>query len=595
MINSNVKEQIQEQADIVELIGEFVRLKALGRTYKGLCPFHNEKTPSFHVSPDGFFHCFGCGESGDIFAFVMKYLNLTFPEALRFLAERYNIKFIEEVRYTEQDSREAQIKEVYQAARNYYEKALHFEIGDIALQYIHSRNINADYVEQFGLGYSPNGDHLHKELERRGFSLDVVLDSGLVRQKDGRCYDFFRGRLMFPITDFLGKTIAFSGRQLEEDKTQGKYINSADSLVYSKKHTLYGLYNAKSEIRKYKTAIIVEGNLDVISLHQSGIKNVVAPCGTALSREQLRALKKHTKADVLYLLFDGDEAGISAAMKSIGISLECEYDLRLVVLPNGHDPDSYIRNFGKESLVKELKNYKTFVRFIVEKLQNDNLLTTPAEKSTAIDLVITHILAIPDKMQHGFYINELKGFFNVDIAMLRERYRMLRNKSKKVEQVNENSETKEFSVNSDIKELLPEEKEILRFALQSSDYRKLLLEEYEVTSEFFKTDLAITLFELIQEYYEDENLMKRIYADNNITDDLKSVVMELEKDVITIQKDGDYIDNKTLFVLPLNKLRIKKIENEYKELQEQLFTTTDKERIMKRMIELMGEKTKYKM
>jgi DNA primase len=527
-IATEIIEEIKRRADIVEVISDYVDLKQAGKNYKGLCPFHSEKTPSFSVSPEGFFYCFGCKESGNSISFVQKYLHLTFPEALKLLADKYGIRL--ETQTLEEDSFEAKLRKVYEIAQNFYSQSLFRQAGIDAYEYFSDRKLSDETMSIFGLGYSAKSfDVLYNELKRLGFSEEIMLEAGLIRQKNGKFYDFFRNRAMFPIKDFLGRTIAFGGRQLVEDKASGKYINSADSFIYDKKQTLFGLFEAKNEIRKKNEAIIVEGYIDVLSLYQNGFKNVVAPCGTALSKEQLQTLKKHTNANILYFLFDGDFAGINASLRGIEPALELGFDLRIVLLPAEKDPDSIVNDTdGIFKLNDLISHYFSFVDFISKKFDSEGKLKTPAEKSEAIKTIINYILKIPDKTQHKFYIENIQEIFDIDLSILRNIYQKvkqenqenLRKKQIYSDNSNQNSdnsngkieaevfENKEFRTETfNINELLPAEKNIFQFLIQNDKFFSKIVEKYNLSPDIFITELAKFILEILLENIENENLI----------------------------------------------------------------------------------------
>ena len=614
--------EIKQKADIIDVIGDYVNLKNAGKNYKGLCPFHSEKTPSFSVSPEGFFYCFGCKESGNSISFIQKYLNLTFLEAVKLLAEKYGVK-LEQKNYNE-DTVEAKILKIYEATQNFYSQAIFRPAGNDAYEYFNSRKLTDETIQNFGLGYSPKSwDALYKELRRFGFSDELLLDAKVVRVKNGKFYDFFINRAMFPIKDFLGRTIAFGGRQLVEDKAGGKYINSEDSMIYDKKQTLFGLFEAKTEIRKKNEAFIVEGYIDVLSLYQAGIKNVVAPCGTALSKEQLQTLKKHTNANILYFMFDGDIAGINASIRGIEPALELGFDLRIILLPKDKDPDSIINDYnGFEEIQNHISHYYSFVDFIAKKLSLEGKLTTPAEKSTAIKNIISYILKIPDKTQHKFYIDNIREIFDVELTVLRNVYHEVQQelkiaKNKKflntansgdLEALNKRNYDYENSFNDNyftvekniftVTDLLPAERKIIQFALQSKEYFKQIIEKYDVTVDTFISELAKMIFEIMNDFFDYENFIQEIISSEYISDDVKSIISHLAIEKIDNESSNwkkfgtvePETSEKALIEVPLAELRILQIDSEVRELQKNISLNDDK--ILLRIKELIAEKQK---
>ncbi len=577
-IQKEVIDEVVQRTDIIELIGEYIDLKKAGSNYKALCPFHNEKTPSFSVSQKGFFHCFGCGESGNSISFIQKYLNLSFVEAVSELARRCGIKLNAQ---EFEDSKENEVRNLYKIAQEFYTMLLFQQTGVEAFDYFKQRKLSKETMESFSLGYSPDKwDALFKEFMRRGISPELAVSSGLITNKNNKYYDFFRNRAMFPIKDFLGRTIAFGGRQLVENKLAGKYINSSDSIVYDKKRTLFGIAEAKSFIRQKNEAFIVEGYLDVLSLAQAGIKNVVAPCGTALTSEQLLYLKKHTNVNVLYFLFDGDSAGEQAALRGIPFALEIGFDLRIIKLPIGQDPDTIINlEGGYDEFMYHKEHASSFVDFICEKRRNENKLSTPTEKSNTIQDLIKLIFLIKDKTQHIFYLENIKEIFNIPIENLKETYRtLLKNNLKPKETPKEEVRHTESRENIfDIKKILPEEKTLFQFLLQDSQNFKLLKEEYRLAENHFITDTAKFVFEIINEFWDSSDIVQELINDEATEEELKQMLLKLKIGEITeSERWQDFSDiehenkNEKIVVVVLAKLRIKAIEEELKLLQHKL-------------------------
>ena len=357
LIRDEAIRAVRERASLSEVVSDVVALRRRSRSAVGLCPFHAEKTPSFTVSEErGFFHCFGCGEHGDVFAFVMKTQSLSFPEAVRRVAERFGVPLPEEA--GEPAQRREPLAAVNAAAAAFFRAELRGSGGGRALAYLRGRGVSEEMIERFGLGWAPGGgEALARHLRTKGLPLEDALTAGLVMRRDrpdGRAgvLDRFRDRVMFPITDASGKVIAFGGRILPDRPASGdpppKYLNSAESPVFRKGHTLYGLALARDAIRKSDRAVVVEGYLDVIALAQAGIGEVVAPLGTALTAEQLRLLRRFT--ETVIACFDGDSAGRRAAARSFPVFLEAGLWGRGAFLPAGEDPDTFVRARGRAAL-----------------------------------------------------------------------------------------------------------------------------------------------------------------------------------------------------------------------------------------------------
>jgi len=366
---------VRERASLSEVISDVVALRRRGRSAVGLCPFHAEKTPSFTVSEErGFFHCFGCGEHGDVFAFLMKAQALTFPEAVRRVAERFGVPLPEEA--GEPARRREPLAAANAVAAAFFQAELRGPGGGRARAYLRERGLSEEVIERFGLGWAPGaGEALARHLRTKGLPLEDALTAGLVMRRDrpdgaGGVLDRFRDRLMFPITDASGKTIAFGGRILPGRPASGdpppKYLNSAESPVFRKGHTLYGLALARDAIRKADRAVVVEGYLDVIALAQAGIGEVVAPLGTALTAEQLRLLRRFT--ETVIACFDGDLAGRRAAARSFPVFLEAGLWGRGAFLPAGEDPDTFVRAQGRAALERLLASAEPLVEAFVGEL-----------------------------------------------------------------------------------------------------------------------------------------------------------------------------------------------------------------------------------
>lgn len=413
---------VKERADILQIIGETVELRRSGTRHVGLCPFHGEKTPSFSVSAgEGFFHCFGCQESGDVLSYVMKYYALSFPEALKMLAERYGIELPEKKRSAQEkamSSRKKALFAVNERVTNLYADYLHKNSGGkTAREYLQRRGVSSELAHDYRLGYAPSteveswhflGDHLSDG------ELELAEELGLVATKQkGGFYDRFRDRILFPIMDLSGQVCGFGGRIIGEG--QPKYMNSPDSVIFNKSNLLLGLYQQKDAIRKNNSAILVEGNFDLISLVAGGVKNVVAPLGTALTREQVRLIKRFAESGVL--LFDGDGAGIKAAVRSVPIFLAEHMAGKVVLLPEGEDPDSYIHSKGKKGVISLLNEAKPLPEFAFETLVTEHGLSIDG-KSRIIEGLKPLVQAAASPLQRSVIMSHFAGELGLDIALL---------------------------------------------------------------------------------------------------------------------------------------------------------------------------------
>lgn len=413
MISDAKKEEIRDAADIVEVVSDYVKLKRSGNGFIGLCPYHNEKTPSFHVTPRlGIFKCFGCGESGDVFKFIMDQGGLNFNEALRTLADRFGVYLPQEQSSYEEQVFEQEKEGILHALKFagvfFYRSLMELDEAQKARSYLEQRGYGSDTIKQFGLGYAPiSGQALIDAAQEAGIDQMYLLGGDLVKQRTESegMYDTFRGRLMFPIFNPTGKVIAFAGRVLGNEKT-AKYINSAQTKVYNKSEVVYGVNFSKNQIRKNKEMILVEGYTDVISLHQHGIDNVVASSGTALTPGQLRTL--HRFGDTLTMIYDSDAAGQNAMKKGILLALEEGLEVKLLELPDGEDPDSFVKQFGKESF-DDTKHKKSqdFVDFLLAKAATEGRLEAPISLARVINELIEAVAHIPDTIQRQVYIQHL--------------------------------------------------------------------------------------------------------------------------------------------------------------------------------------------
>lgn len=415
-------ERIREATNIVDLVTEHVRLKKRGRNFVGLCPFHNEKTPSFNVLEDkGIFKCFGCGKGGDVFSFVMQMEGLTFPEALRKLAKRANIEIegeqseLEDAARSERES----LQNVLREAAAYYYRTLRAPQGAEALAYLRGRGLEDDIMRKFGLGYAPErAGLLLKHLSERGFDSAKLETAGLVAGRNaGDYYERFRGRVIFPVFNATGRIVGFGGRILPNGaKDIAKYINSPDTPVYHKSQILYGLFQGKDAIRRAGFAILVEGYADVLAVFQAGVENVVAASGTSLTVEQLQLLRRYTTSIVL--LFDADTAGKNATMRGIELAIEAGFDVSTVVLPVGEDPDSFLRKNGVEAFTAALEHRQTFIEAKAQFFEEQGAFRDPGRMAQAVRSIVETIAKVPDEIKRAFFIQKLGERFHLSEQLL---------------------------------------------------------------------------------------------------------------------------------------------------------------------------------
>lgn len=479
MITKSTIDRIMEAIDIVEVIGEFVQLKKRGANYVGLSPFANERTPSFTVSPaKGIFKDFSSGKGGSAVTFLMELEKFTYPEALKWLAGKYGIEVEETVEShenkEEENHRESLMIVSAYAAKFFHESLLNSQEGqNIGLSYFKERGFNNETIKKFELGYSPDQwEAFSGQAIKEGYQEEFLVESGLsVRRDNGTIYDRYRGRVMFPIHGFTGRVIAFGGRTLKTDKNVPKYVNSPESEIYHKSNVLYGLYFAKKAIRDEDNCYLVEGYADVLSVHQAGIENVVASSGTSLTVEQIRLIGRFTKN--ITILYDGDAAGIKASLRGLDMILEEGLNVKVVLFPDGHDPDSYVRSVGTNAFKNYIdQNRKDFIIYKTDILLKE-AGTDPIKRAEVIREVVESIAKIPDSIKASVFIKDCSHILQIDErALLSELNKMRLAKSKKDAQqgakqaeLAEQFPVEEIPLEKPVKEDYTQEKEIIRLLL----------------------------------------------------------------------------------------------------------------------------------
>jgi DNA primase len=480
MITKPTIDRIMEAIDIAEVVGEFVQLKKRGANYVGLSPFSNERTPSFTVSPaKGIFKDFSSGKGGSAVTFLMEHEKFTYPEALKWLAKKYSIEVEETVESIEnkeeENHRESLMIVSAYAAKFFHESLLQTDEGkNIGLSYFKERGFSNETIKKFELGYSPDQWEAFtgKALEE-GYQQEFLAETGLsVKRENGSLYDRYRGRVIFPIHGFTGRVIAFGGRTLKSDKNVPKYVNSPESEIYYKSNILYGLFFAKKAIRDEDNCYLVEGYADVLSVHQAGIENVVASSGTSLTVEQIRLIGRFTKN--ITILYDGDAAGIKASLRGLDMILEEGLNVKVVLFPDGHDPDSYVRNVGTSAFKTYIdQNRKDFILYKTDILLKE-AGTDPIRRADVIREVVESIAKIPDSIKASVFIKDCSHLLQIDErALLSELNKMRLNKAKKdsQQQAPRQLEQAEFIspdealIEKEAKEDSSQEKEIIRLLL----------------------------------------------------------------------------------------------------------------------------------
>ena len=411
--SEEIIDEVRQSNDIVDVVSQYVHLKRSGRNYFGLCPFHNEKSPSFSVSPDKqIFHCFGCGVGGNVFTFLMKIEGIGFVEAVQMLAERANIQLptLENREDAAKEALKSKVYKINEFTAEYYHQNLYKPTSKMAQEYVKKRKLSNDTLKSFRIGFSGKFDELYKELKKQGFGNQEILESGLVNKNDrGEYIDRYRNRLMFPICDARGRVIAFGGRVLDDSKP--KYINSPENIVYSKGRHLFGLNVAKKSSEIKKRILIVEGYMDVISLHQRGITNVVAPLGTALTQAQGWLLKRNSEQVVLS--FDSDEAGLKAKIRAMDILQDMGCDVRVLQMEGAKDPDEYIIKYGNARFNVLVENALSVIEFKVKLLKQDLNLENTSDKIKFLNEIAKIIAKVDNTIEREVYIEKIAKQYDI--------------------------------------------------------------------------------------------------------------------------------------------------------------------------------------
>lgn len=519
MIPREIIDDIMQATRIEEVISEFVQLKKSGSSFKGLSPFSNEKTPSFYVSPaKQIFKDFSSNKGGSAVTFLMEHEHFSYPEALRWLAKKYNINIPEEKREDEEAWRHAENEResLYIAndfANKFFTQQL-WEGGEgqaVALSYFRERGFTDGTIQKFQLGYCPEQETSFWETATKGgYGMDVMLNAGLVKEKDGRFFDFFRGRVMFPIQNLTGRVIAFGGRTLKVDKKIAKYFNSPETDIYHKSKVLYGIFQAKNAIIKNDACYLVEGYTDVIAMHQAGVENVVASSGTALTVEQIRLIRRYTEK--ITILYDGDAAGIRASFRGIDLILQEGMQVRVLLFPEGHDPDSYSRTVSTEELTAFLQEHsQDFVSFKADILFKD-AGTDPMRRAEAIREIVESIAFIPDSIARSIFIKQCSERFDIPEQSLLNHHNKARRDQAKQRRPDAASELDELPVESrpmsqpqqELDEITPQERELVRLMVNyGSQIISLPAETQEPNEPVPTTTVAeYILFALEQDHIE---------------------------------------------------------------------------------------------
>ncbi|MBX2940942.1 MAG: DNA primase [Cyclobacteriaceae bacterium] len=595
MILRETIDEIKNRLDIVDVISDFITLKKSGQNYKGLSPFTNEKTPSFFVVPGkGIFKDFSSGKGGDSFTFLMEHEGMSYVEAIRFLAKKYGVE-IKETEATEQESAQQSEREglyiLMNFAREYYHHTLlqDEEGQSIGLSYFRERGFNDKTIEKFELGYALNGwENFSKEAISKGYSKQLLEKTGLVvKKEDGSSYDRFRGRVIFPVHNISGKVIAFGARMLGKEKNQPKYINSPETEIYHKSNVLYGLFQAKNAIRQNDNCYLVEGYTDVISLHQAGVDNVVSSSGTALTEEQIKLIRRFSEN--VTILFDGDAAGIKAALRGIDLILKGGLNVRVVLFPDGEDPDSYSRKLGTTDFQNFLKEHaKDIISFKVDLLKAE-FVNDPIKRAESLREILGTLAAIPNEINRRAYYKSISSSWQIDEQTVIHEINKIRRKNE--DQISQDQKRKSAEVENEEVEIdqklldledLPlstdnmvqyQERETIRLLLNYSDEA---LEDQKLSDFLFHEleDVAFVnpifskIFKGLKEGWEKNEIRSSHYFINEGSEEVKKVVTDLialrydisvhwgDKFHIHIPKEGDILNEMALTNVLRLKLRI---------------------------------------
>ena len=572
--SDEIIEEVRQNNDVVDIISQYVHLTRKGRNYFGLCPFHNEKSPSFSVSPDRqIFHCFGCGVGGNVYTFLMKIEGINFKEALEQLAERANIQLptLENNADTAKEELKAKVYKVNEFTAEFYHQNLYKPTAKMAQEYVKKRKMNKETLEAYRIGYSGKFDELYKALKAQGFGEKEILESGLVNKNDNGTYiDRYRNRLMFPICDVRGKVIAFGGRVLDDSKP--KYINSPENVVYSKGRHLFGLNVAKKD--SAKRLLIVEGYMDVISLHQRGITNVVGALGTALTEQQGWLLRKSTEQVILG--FDADGAGQTAVARSMEILQNMGCDMRVLQIEGAKDPDEFIVKYGEGRFRLAMDNAISLVEFKVKNLKKDINLENAADKIKFLNEIAKILSKVENTIEREIYIEKISKGYNISKEAIYAEVnkliytnskgdKILQSKNKEVRHIKEETNKKE--IDEDLKR---RENTIIALLLDANMNVFQKIRE-QIKPEDFKDETNRKIAEKLYEELEkqDRNVNKLIDTFDEETQNHITMVMATDYEIENIDKAVDDI---------LQKYERERLDNRKQEILKQLEIEQDSEK-----------------
>ena len=571
--SDEILDDVKSSNDIVDVISQYISLKRSGRNYFGLCPFHNEKSPSFSVSPDKqIFHCFGCGVGGNIITFISKIEGIGFKEAIEVLAERANIKLptMDNSADNKKEELKAKVYKVNSFTAEYYHKKLYEPTSKIAQEYVKKRKLNNETIQSFKIGFSGKFDELYQALRKEGFNDEEILESGLVNKNDnGKYIDRYRNRLMIPIFDVRNRIIAFGGRVLDDSKP--KYINSPENIVYSKGRHLFGLNVAKKG--DTKRLLIVEGYMDAISLHQRGITNVVASLGTALTTSQGWLLRKNCEQVILG--FDSDGAGQTAIMRAVEVMQNMGCDMRILQMTGAKDPDEYILKYGAVRFQKLMDDAISLIEFKIKVLQKDLNLENASDKIKFLNEIAKLISKVENTMEREIYIEKIAKGYNISKEAIYAEVNKLQYSNRKDKKILEKEKTVVSKMRKEEKrdvseEITKRENTIIWILINSIDTYKIIKENIKI--EDFKNE-------------ENKEILKEIYnALENGNTNINSVLDHIDSEKIQghlteiMAEDYGITDNKKAIEDLLKKYELEKLESERDRLIEELNNASDSDK-----------------
>lgn len=543
-------DEIRNASDIVDIISGFIQLKKRGKNFIGLCPFHQEKTPSFTVSEEKqIYHCFGCGAGGNVFKFLMDYKNISFVEAVEEIAEHVGIK----IQYDSAPSEQQNELEVFYeinllAARFFSDQLLKSENGESAREYLKNRGIKLQTQKIFGIGFAPFSRESFLNLAKENkIDLQKAKQLGLIDTNDkGEYYDKFRGRIIFPIFSPNGRVIAFGGRIFSGETNAAKYLNSPESPVYSKRKSLYGLFHSKDEIRKLDRAILVEGYMDLISLYQAGVKNVVASSGTSLTDEQVQLLSRFTK-NVL-VLFDADSAGEKAALRSIEILLKQNFEVKIISLPKGEDPDSFINKFGKEQFEEEISRAQNFFEYQTSQYEKQGAFEDAASTTKAIREIVRILSLLNDELKRNLYIKAIAKKFGLREKLIESELNKFLSEQKSGTQVftqaksNPDSQIEKLKLQNKFQNENPFEKELVRLLFSGNEQIVTHILDNVAIDNFTNDDYKIVAT-IVENGFNEGKISPAYLIEKIEEDNLKNLVLELSLSEYSISKNWDELSS----------------------------------------------------